>query len=253
MKVFNIENNKKILYVQLRDIKILKKGFEDSIPESIKKEIFVYLNQANNNTLNDFIRFDNEDVINFYNSIDWIIDYGEFLRKSTCLKEFELRQAKQRLSLVSSVIDLASKEELEQNPSFLLEYKKASYKLKDIDHAINCLYRNNGKIPVVKNGFYTPLNLNEDLQIQKSLNPNIYLINHKDNTPISVSNIDIFSLKGFIIKNIYNYQVSNLEIELQNSTNNAEVMVIIKNIKKKSPVQEKKIKTKNFRNRKHFN
>lgn len=78
MKIFNKENDREKVYVQLYDIMELIQ-LSNSIPASIiDKTVGKKMLIVNNDNGNDFIEFDDPIEIEFFKSVEWIIDFKKF-------------------------------------------------------------------------------------------------------------------------------------------------------------------------------
>lgn len=74
MKIFNIENGKKKVYVQLNDIAMLDE-FADVIPASIMDMMYQRTIIVNDSNRMNFIEFTERDEVAFFESQEWILDY----------------------------------------------------------------------------------------------------------------------------------------------------------------------------------
>lgn len=74
MKIFNKENGIEKVYVQEKDIKKLWE-FCSNIPNSI------YAN-FNDEEKNGFIEYSSKEEVEFFKTVDWIIDYKKFVKLS---------------------------------------------------------------------------------------------------------------------------------------------------------------------------
>ncbi len=77
MKIFNIEDNKEVVYVQLDDLATLMRSDEE-IPAVIVTQVFgsgvVIINEDNNS---EFVRFDEPVAVKFFKDADWIVDFKQ--------------------------------------------------------------------------------------------------------------------------------------------------------------------------------
>lgn len=82
MKIFNIENNKEVIYVQLDDLAMLMHSNE-VIPAVIVNEVFgngiVIIDSRNRN---EFVRFDDDVAVEYLKNADWIVDFKAFYKLS---------------------------------------------------------------------------------------------------------------------------------------------------------------------------
>lgn len=82
MKVFNVEDNKEVVYVQLDDLAVLTHS-DEAIPACIVTQVFgngiVIINGSNNS---EFVRFDDPVAIKFFKDADWIINFKDYYKLS---------------------------------------------------------------------------------------------------------------------------------------------------------------------------
>lgn len=76
MKIFNIENGKEVVYVQINDLKILNYSMMD-IPSEVLKNM---INDIDMNDGKEFIKFTNKDTIDFFKSNEYIVDYKKEIK-----------------------------------------------------------------------------------------------------------------------------------------------------------------------------
>ena len=77
MKIFNEENGTKKVYVQMKDIMILTKtGIQT--PTSVYEKYCDNSNLEKLNNQDEFLEFTQPEEINFFESLEWIIDYKKF-------------------------------------------------------------------------------------------------------------------------------------------------------------------------------
>ena len=74
MKIFRKENDKEVVYVQLRDIGFLRL-LNKPVLDSINKIVFDKGIKIGNHNYYDYICFDKEEEINFFRNFDAIINY----------------------------------------------------------------------------------------------------------------------------------------------------------------------------------
>lgn len=78
MKIFRKENDKEVVYVQLRDIGFLRL-LNKPVLDSINKIVFDKGIKIGNHNYYDYICFDKEEEINFFRNFDAIINYDEYI------------------------------------------------------------------------------------------------------------------------------------------------------------------------------
>lgn len=179
MKIFNKENGIEKVYVQEKDIKKLWE-FCSNIPNSI------YAN-FNDEEKNGFIEYSSKEEVEFFKTVDWIIDYKKFVKLSKedleeCMTELQ-NQMKILQENKNKAKPSIEKEWIRQ------EYNSLDHKLQDIK-TINLMKENKGPfdLPIVpdSDGFSLECD-NEDLpyKLSVSLDPNIYLLYRTDGKKLS--------------------------------------------------------------------
>lgn len=82
MKLFNIENNQEVVYVQMNDLAYLMHSDEE-IPAVIVTKVFgngvVIIDNRNRD---EFVRFDNPIAVNYFKKADWIPDFKFYYKLS---------------------------------------------------------------------------------------------------------------------------------------------------------------------------
>ncbi len=122
MKIFNNENNIKKVYIQVEDIIMLNK-LSITIPNSINTNDII--NTHNNKT--DFIEFTNKNEIDFFKSIDWIIDY----KRIRNLSNKNLKKEKQKiLDEISNITNKLNSTIPNKSKILITKYELLNYKLK---------------------------------------------------------------------------------------------------------------------------
>ena len=192
MKIFNTENNINKVYVHPHD---LCKIFDSDIkvPNSIFMKFFnenvVYdFNSIFDNNNLEFIEFDTKEELEFFESLDWIVDYKEFIK----LSENEIKDKMNNISIeIDEITDkYNSMSEIEKEKNIKL-YKKAdllSFKFKSINEIL--LFKQNKKefnLPLVpdSDGFSFVGDNSCKYEIRASLYPNKNLLFRKDGKPLS--------------------------------------------------------------------
>lgn len=93
MKIFNIENDKKVVYVQMNDLAVIMNSVE-VVPAVVVTSVFakgtVIIDDSNRN---EFVRFDDETAVSFFEEADWIVDFKKYYK----LSEKELIDAAQEI------------------------------------------------------------------------------------------------------------------------------------------------------------
>ena len=187
MKIINVEKNKEKVYVQKND---LGKLFDSDIdiPASIFMKSFDKNIIIDDNNRFEYILFDKKEEIEFFKSLDWIVDYKELIK----LTEEEIKNIMNEIS--NEIDEIADKYnsmgEIEKEDNISL-YKKCdllTFKLKSINEIL--LFKQNKKeieLPLVPNsdGFSFADDNECEYEIRESLDPTKNLLFRKDGKPLS--------------------------------------------------------------------
>lgn len=188
MKIFNTENGVKKVYVQMNDIMMLNQT-DMTIPASIYGKVFTddFLIVDDGNRM-DFVEFTQPIEIEFFESMDWIVDY----KKIRSLSEKEIKAKGQEISTemneIANRFNAMSDEERVENQSLVLRHSLLNYKMQ---YLAEILWIKQGRqqmpFPVVpdSDGFSFVGNDNCDYQIRASLDPNKLLLFRKDGKKLS--------------------------------------------------------------------
>jgi hypothetical protein len=76
MKIFNNENGLRKVYVQMNDIMRLNQT-DETIPTSIYEKFFTGIFIVDESNRMDFVEFSQPEEIEFFESMDWIVDYKQ--------------------------------------------------------------------------------------------------------------------------------------------------------------------------------
>lgn len=185
MKIFNTENGVKKVYVQMNDIMMLNQT-DMPIPTSIYEKVFTGIVDDSNRM--DFVEFTQPIEIEFFESMDWIVDYKQI--KS--LSEEEIKTKGQEISTEMNEIvnrfNAMSDEERVENQSLVLRHNLLDYKMKYLAEIL-CVKQGYQQrpFPVVpdSDGFSFVGDDNCDYQIRASLDPNKLLLFRKDGKKLS--------------------------------------------------------------------
>ncbi len=181
MKIFNVENGIKKVYVQMNDITMMNQtGIQ--IPASIFEKV---LDDSNSM---DFVEFIKPKEIEFFKSLDWIIDY----KQVRCLSEEENEQKRQEIVQEMSEIvhrfNSMSEKEKRNNQLLLQRHRQLNYKM---NYFTKILWVKQGSkqipFPVVpdSDGYSFVGDGNCEYEIRASLDPNKILLFRKDGKKLS--------------------------------------------------------------------
>lgn len=133
MKLFHTENGKKVVYVQMQDIMYL--NYTDiSIPISINRKVFKPgVSVIKDSNRFNFVRFDEETEVKFFEELQFIIDYDEY--KNFTDEQFEKEKEKIgiRLNEINNKFNDMTEEEIRLNMYLIEEYENLEYMLLFLD------------------------------------------------------------------------------------------------------------------------
>lgn len=197
MKILNIENGIEKIYVQLNDIAMLN-YISHPIPPSISKKVFEKFNNStksiivNNSNRMNFLEFTDQTEINFFKSLDWIIDYKEIRN----LTEKEIIKNGQKLAEEiknnAIIYNNLSLEERKNNKNMIIKHQLLNYKMRYLTEII-WLKQGKKQMPfplaIDSDGFTFSESANPLYEIKSCLEPNKLLLYRKDGFPLSVQDL----------------------------------------------------------------
>lgn len=105
MKIFNVEDGKKVVFVQLDDISMLLYDNSIRIPNSILERFFKKDFIVTDENKSKFYLFKNPDEVDFFENIDWIIDFKKFYKMKSEELLSNIDEAKNELLSLNSYND----------------------------------------------------------------------------------------------------------------------------------------------------
>lgn len=187
MKIFNVENGVKKVYVQMNDIMMLTHS-DISIPASIFEKVFSDVVIVNDSNRMDFVEFTQPNEVEYFESLDWIVDYKQI----RYLPNEEIMEKRQELA--NEMSEIAHKsisipdEDEKDYQSLIQRLELLEYKMKSIGEIL--WVREGHKqmpFPVVpdSDGFSFVGDDNCEYEIRASLDPNKILLFRKDGKKLS--------------------------------------------------------------------
>lgn len=201
MKIFNVENGKEKVYVQMEDIMLLMHyDLNTGIPASIFDKLFssgaVFVSDHNRF---EFVSFDEENEIEFFRNIDWIVDYKEYRTRSFD----EMVQAGEDIH--SERKDIADRynamDEIDRknNQQLRTQFDLLEEKFKFLPQIV---FVNQGHVtmpfPNVVDSDGFDCGSDETFDIKSSIDPNKVIISRKDGQPINNGKINRNLLKNIL-------------------------------------------------------
>ena len=181
MKIFNVDNGKKKVYVQLNDVMMLMQ-FDGIIPAEVMEKHFLGAFIVTDDNRYEFSEFTEPSTIKFFEECDWIVDY----RDIKDLSEKEIIEYGQSIGEQMNEIAVRwnnmNATERENNEEVYSQYEKLEFKMHsvaDIIHNKRGYLEMPFSIVPDSNGFKVD---NDDCQYiaQQGLNPLQVLIYRKD-------------------------------------------------------------------------
>lgn len=207
MKIFNTENGKEKVYVQMQDIMVLvHEDINCGIPASIFDKVFGDVLIVDDSNRWEFISFDLPSEVEFFRGLDWIPDYKEFRNKS----REEMVSISEGLN--ASFNEKATKwndmtpDEKENNGDLYTECTLLRHKINSLP---NIFFTCQGHYDlgvgdvVDSDGFYC--GSTEELEALSGLNPNKIIIRRKDGRPLN---------KGKVKRSYIKQVISNAAVSL---------------------------------------
>ena len=128
MKIFNKENGKEKVYVQMNDLMMLNQS-DMPIPASIFEKVFTGVVIVDDSNRMDFVEFDKPNEIEFFKSVDWIVDYKELRKLSDDELEEKAQEAAKELNEIAEKYNSMSVEEREKNQDLIIRHELLNYKI----------------------------------------------------------------------------------------------------------------------------
>ena len=187
MKIFNVENGVKKVYVQMNDIMMLTHS-DKPIPASIFEKVFSDVVIVNDSNRMDFVEFTQPNEIEYFDSLDWIVDYKQtrYLSKEDIMEK--------RKEIVNEMSEIAHKsisitdENYKDYQSLIKRLELLDYKMKSLGEIlwVKQGYREM-PFPVVpdSDGFSFVGDATSEYEIRGSLDPYKILLFRKDGKELS--------------------------------------------------------------------
>lgn len=208
MKIFNTENGKEKVYVQMQDIMtVVHEDINCGIPASIFNKVFKDVLIVDESNRWDFLEFDEEQEVEFFKGLDWIPDYKEFRNKS-----------REEMVAISEGLNETFNEDANKWNNMSPEEKEANQDLYTrctlLQHKINTLPR----IFFTGQGHYTlgvpdvvdsdgyDCGSNDEYEAVSALEPNKVIIRRKDGRSLYDGKLKRSYIKEVIANSIVNLE-----------------------------------------------
>lgn len=131
MKIFNVENGKEKIYVQLNDLIFINKA-EIQMPTSIYMKVFSNNFFILNKNKTEFVSFDEPNEIEYFKGLDFILDYDSYkklsLEELTTKRQKTFEQYSTKVDELNGMFD----EEKKQNKNTIQECEILDYVMNGI-------------------------------------------------------------------------------------------------------------------------
>lgn len=190
MKIFNKENGKEKVYIQVSDFTTFTK-VDRPIPAGIYWKAMNYKFQSNDDKYN-FIEYSDPEEVEFFKNFDYIVDYKEVKDKD--IKELQAlaKIANDEANEISDLWNELTPEEKKLNVALSNKYMLLHHKIQDYAFVLWNKQRHiKLNMPLVPDSDSTLIINNDNCNIQSSLEPNILLYYRKDGDNLSDNDINM--------------------------------------------------------------
>ena len=189
MKIFNVENGIKKVYVQMNDIAMLIHS-DLPVPASIYEKIYADTVITDDSNRMDFVEFNQPSDIKFFESLDWIVDYKAIRVLSEEEINYKEQEIAKEINEIVNIYNSMSEEEKINNQSLVQDYDFLNYKLVYLNEIL--LVKKGQSFmpfPVVpdSDGFSLSSDGEFQYEIRESLDPNKIVLFRKDDEILSRS------------------------------------------------------------------
>lgn len=130
MKIFNNENGKEKVYVQMNDIMFLMNGTDIPMPAQVISKVFKHVVVVNDSNRFDFVGFDDKEVVEFFGKLDWVIDYNIYIKMSDEELSAEASKLAAEDNLIVDKYNSLNSNERKENSKLIQEHEIKGYKIK---------------------------------------------------------------------------------------------------------------------------
>lgn len=187
MKIINKENETHKLYVQLKDIDFLiHSGL--FIPKKILQAISEQMRPVDEANKNDYCVFSKQTEIEYFNSVDFIIDYKALRKLEAGELSMMVNDIEAKILGFEEMYDGFTPEEQDFNNSILLQIERLAHKKRSIKELIDYkLGEISLNFPLIPDSEGFALDRDAIYQIAQSVNPNVLLLSRKDGKQLSLN------------------------------------------------------------------
>ena len=208
MKIFNKENGKEVVYVQMQDIMtVVHEDINCGIPASLFDKVFGDVLIVDSRNRWDFMSFDEPQEIEFFRKLEWIPDYKEFRNKSR--EEFVAisEGLNEEFNTEAKKWNNMTPEERENNGDLYTKCTLMQYKMECLPRIF---FTGQGHydldVPNVVDSDGYDCGSNGEYEALSALNPNKVIIRRKDGQPLNKGKISRKYIKEVIANSIVNLE-----------------------------------------------
>lgn len=185
MKIFNVENGVKKVYVQLNDIMMMM-HFGSSIPSEVMEKHFMEMFIVDDSNRYEFSEFTDPHTVEFFEQCDWIVDFKEYKDLTEDEIKAKGQEIAEEMNEVATKWNSMSPEQREANQDVYTRYESLEFKMHS---TAEILWTKQGHrvmpFPVVPDSDGFKLANDEwEHRAQQGLNPLQVLIFRKDGKPM---------------------------------------------------------------------
>lgn len=188
MKIFNKEQDKEKVYVQLNDIMELIQS-NKPIPASIIDKLFGQeMLIVDDENRDDFVEFDKKEEINFFKKQDWIVDYKKYRDLSPEDLKLLMEDTVKRLDEITIEYNKITNDDKSKRAKLYDEYGLLDYKIGGMQQIMRIKKGEyNPPFPIVPDSDGFSLGCDDEKNPYKlciSLDPNKYLLYRTDDVKL---------------------------------------------------------------------
>ena len=201
MKIFNKENGKEKVYVQMEDIMLLmhydlNAGIPASIFDKLFRNGYVFVDDRNRF---EFVSFEDKNEIDFFRSIDWIVDYKEYRTRSFDEMVQAGEDIRNEMAQIANRYNAMDEIDRKNNQGLRTKFELLEEKFKFLPQIV---FINQGHVtmpfPNVIDSDGFDCGSNEEFEIKSSIDPNKIIITRKDGQNINKGSINRNLLKNIL-------------------------------------------------------
>ena len=129
MKIVNVENGKKKVYVQNNDLMMMMQ-LGSVIPAEVMEKVFNRVFMVIDENRFEFVEFVESNTIKFFEGCDWIVDYRHYKNMTEEEIIADGQKMGQKMNEIALNWNSMTEKEREKNESLLIEYKRLDFKMK---------------------------------------------------------------------------------------------------------------------------